>query len=201
MKSKIKYVISILVIIFAAFIYAHIAKTRAIYDRVVDTSEYGHTGALVDMVVEQEFICQENSLDAIRIKCALNGNPQNTYLVYSLEDLEENKVVAEGRADAGKAEVTRMFEFRFDTVENTKDKHYRFTVSPEGASENSALIFYFENKTENNTVMLLDGERIEGTLILKTVTDRFDVETFIVVVLFGIYIVSFFNFLYKLFKQ
>ena len=49
--------------------------------------------------------------------------------------------------------------------------------------------------------MFLNKEKIEGTLILKTVTDRFDVETFVVVLLFGAYIAFFFNFLYKMFKQ
>ena len=97
MKSKIKATIGSIIFILAAFLYAHIAKTTAIYDKEVDTSEYGNTGALIETEVCQEFVCQENSLDAIRIKCTLNGNPQNTFLLYTLEDLDENKVVAEGR--------------------------------------------------------------------------------------------------------
>ncbi len=201
MKSKIKATIGSIIFILAAFLYAHISKTTAIYDKEVDTSEYGNTGALIETEVCQEFVCQENSLDAIRIKCTLNGNPQNTFLLYTLEDLDENKVVAEGRVDAGDAKITRMFEFRFDTVENTAGKHYRFNVWPEGASENGALGFAFERKVEENTNMLLNDEDIEGTLILKMVTDRFDLETFVVVLIFGVYIVFFFNFLYKLFRQ
>lgn len=201
MKSKIKVIIGSIIFIFAAFLYAHIAKTTAIYDKEVDTSEYGNTGALIDTEVQQEFMCQEHTLDAIRIKCALIGNPQNTFLTYTLEDIDENKLVAEGKVDAGDAKVTKMFEFRFDTVDNTAGKHYRFTVNPEGASENGALSFAFEHKMENNTNMSLNGENIDGTLILKMVTDRFDMETFIVVLIFGAYTVFFFNFLYKLFRQ
>lgn len=201
MKSKIKVIIGSMVFIFVAFVYAHISKTTAIYDKEVDTSEYGNTGALIETELCQEFMCQENTLDAIRIKCALIGNPQNTFLKYTLEDIDENKVVAEGKVDAGDAKVTRMFEFRFNTVENTGGKRYRFNVWPEGSSENSALSFAFEHKVEKNTRMLLNGENVEGTLILKMVTDRFDLETFIVVLIFGVYIVFFFNFLYKLFRQ
>lgn len=201
MKSKIKVIVGSIIFIFAAFMYAHIAKTTAIYDKEIDTSEYGNTGALIDTEVQQEFMCQENTLDAIRIKCALNGNPKDTFLIYTLEDIDENKVVAEGKVDASDAKVTKMFEFRFDTVENTANRHYRFTVNPEGASEEGALSFAFERKVEENTNMSLNGEEIEGTLILKMVTDRFDMETFVVVLIFGVYIVFFFNFLYKLFRQ
>lgn len=201
MKSKVRIIIGSIIFILVAFLYAHIAKTTAIYDKGVDTSEYGNTGALIDTQVQQEFMCVENSLDAIRIKCALNGNPQNTFLTYTLEDIEEDKVVAEGEVDASNAKVTKMFEFRFDTVENTANKHYRFTVNPKGASEVGALSFAFEHKVEKNTYMSLNDDVIEGTLILKMVTDRFDMETFIVVLIFGVYIVFFFNFLYKLFRQ
>lgn len=201
MKRKIKVIFGSLIFIFVAFIYAHIAKTTAIYDKEIDTSEYGNTGALIDTTVQQEFICWEKSLDAIQIKCALIGNPQNTFLIYTLEDIDENKVVAKGKVNAGDAKVTKMFEFRFNTVENAANKHYRFTVDPEDASEEGALSFAFERKMEKNTHMSLNGEEIEGTLILKMVTDRFDMETFVVVLIFGIYIGFFFNFLYKLFRQ
>lgn len=201
MKSKIKVMVSSIIFIFVAFVYAHISKTTAIYDKEIDTSEYGNTGALIDTEVRQEFICYEKTLDAIRIKCALNGNPKGTFLRYTLEDIDANKVVAEGKVDASAAKVTKMFEFRFDTVENTANKHYRFIVNPEGASEEGALSFAFEHKVEENTNMSLDGEEIDGTIILKMVTDRFDIETFVVVLIFGIYTVFFFNFLYKLFGQ
>lgn len=201
MNKKIKLSIGIIIFIFVAFLYAHIAKTVMIYDKEVDTSQYGSTGALVDMEIQQEFVCKENKLDGIRIKCSLLGNPENTSLGYLLEDLDDNKIVAKGNVDASNAKVTKMFEIRFDTIQNTKNKHYRFTVNPNGENDNSALSLAFQKKTEKGTKMFLNKEKIEGTLILKTVTDRFDVETFVVVLLFGAYIAFFFNFLYKMFKQ
>ena len=58
--------------------------------------------------------------------------------------------------------------------------------------------FSYEPKTEKGTELLINGNN--GTLIAKTVTNRFDMETFCVVLLFVLYIVFFVKFLYRLFK-
>ena len=60
--------------------------------------------------------------------------------------------------------------------------------------------FSYEPKQEKDTALSINGKNTDGTLIAKTVTNRFDIETFCVLVLFILYIVGFFKFLYKLFK-
>ena len=58
----------------------------------------------------------------------------------------------------------------------------------------------YERKAEENTNMLVDAEEIDGTVVMKTVTKRFDLETFFVVLVFAVYIMFFIRLLYKLFK-
>ena len=59
---------------------------------------------------------------------------------------------------------------------------------------------FFERKTEQGTKFWINDEETDGTLIMKAVTNRFDAETFCVLLLFIIYVIAFMKFLYKLFK-
>ena len=60
--------------------------------------------------------------------------------------------------------------------------------------------FSYEKKVEPGTKFVVNGNDIEGTMIIKTITNRFDLETFFVVTIFVLYIVVFLKLLYKLFK-
>ena len=51
-----------------------------------------------------------------------------------------------------------------------------------------------------DTELIISDNHTEGTLILKTITNRFDFETFAVLLIFVLYIVVFMKFLYRLFK-
>ena len=53
---------------------------------------------------------------------------------------------------------------------------------------------------ETDTELKISEQIQEGTLILKTVTKRFDIETFVILLIFVLYIIVFLKFLYKLFK-
>ena len=66
-------------------------------------------------------------------------------------------------------------------------------------AENS-VNFCYTVKQEENTNMYLNGEEIEGTVVLRTVTNRFDMETFCMLLIFVLYTIMFMRFLYKLFK-
>ena len=76
-----------------------------------------------------------------------------------------------------------------------------YVENPEGDVEKTLGVgFSYEPKTEKGTELLINGNNVDGTLIAKTVTNRFDMETFCVVLLFVLYIVFFVKFLYRLFK-
>ena len=92
--------------------------------------------------------------------------------------------------------------FRFDRISECKGKTYTLYVeNPDGDVEKTLGVgFSYEPKTEKGTELLINGNNVDGTLIAKTVTNRFDMETFCVVLLFVLYIVFFVKFLYRLFK-
>ena len=200
MKKKIQVIIAGIIIVAGSFLYAHIGKNNYIYDRAVDTSEYITTGSFLNETVQERFKSNEDTLDGVRVKCRITGTPSDTVIKYSLTDAETQKVVANGETKATDLESGKFYNFKFDTVKNCKDKEYIFSIGTEGEIPDNAVLFCFERKTEQGTKFWINDEETDGTLIMKAVTNRFDAETFCVLLLFIVYVIAFMKFLYKLFK-
>ena len=200
--KKIKWVIGICLILVLAFVYAHIAKANMIYDKSIDSSEYQNTG-VVEGIIEQSFVCTEDSLDGISVKCQLNGDTTGISVKMELYDNETNALVAESEVDAEKIKNGKFNEFSFNTVENTNGKSYTVTFQNMNADVVSGrgVSFSFQNNTEDGTKLVINENETQGTLILKSITDRFDVETYVVLLLMIAYIAGFLVFLNKLFGK
>lgn len=201
MKKKSKVVIGIVLIVAFAFCYAHIAKRNNIYDRQIDSSKYIGTGVIKDSL-EQEFVSNEENLDGISLKCQYQGDAAGTSLEIELIDYDTNKAVATSILSAEDIKTGKFNTFKFDTVEGCKGKTYKVVVNEKNADfeASKGIGLLYQSETENNTRLTINGKNTQGTLIMKTVTNRFDVETFCVLLLFILYIYGFIKFLYKLFK-
>ena len=200
MKRKIQILVGGVGIILLAFAYAHISKTYCIYNTEADTSEYLSTAAVLNEEISQSFVSNEDSLDGVRVKIRLTGETSSVDTLYKLIDLDSNNVVAEGSVESKEFEDSKFYEFEFKTVESTMDKKYKFVILNQGESSGNSVDFCFETNTERDTNLTINNNEQEGTLILKTVTNRFDLETFCVLLIFIIYILLFLKFLYNLFK-
>ena len=201
MKKKIKIIIWCIIVVAVAFVYAHIYKTHNIYDKDVDTSAYLSTGIISSTGIQQQFKTQEEYLDGVRIKCIVSGNTENVIVCYELKELKSGKSVASGKVEAKKAKNSKFLNLPFERVEKTKGKTYEISISLENETEVDGIAFSYEQKTESDTSLTINGEKLkDATLILKTVTHRFDFETFIVLLVFVLYVVLFMRFLYNLFK-
>lgn len=198
--KKVKGIIGVVILLVFAFVYAHIAKMNMIYDKTVENSEYQSTGWGKDNVIEQSFISSEKTLDGINLKCQTTGDVSKVSLCYTLEDVANEKVVATGKISASELESTKFNKIIFDTVENSKNKEFLLTVWNEGATDTDNISFYYQPQTENGTELMINEEKTEGTLILKTITNRFDFETFCVFLILIGFMYFFMKVLYKLFK-
>lgn len=199
--KKVKIVVGIIIIIIVAFSYAHIGKVNLIYDKSVDNSEYMGTGVF-EGTVEESFVCVEDTLDGITAKCQLQGDASGTGIKMTLIDEKLDKKVAEAELTAEEIDNSKFNEFTFHTLQNCRGKTFRviFENINESIENTKGIGLLYQPETEKNTHLNINGEKTEGTLIIKTVTDRFDAETFCVFLLFVLYIVFFIKFLYKLFK-
>lgn len=192
--KKIKKMAAVIILILIAFIYGHIHKTHAIYDRTVENDQYIMLDGSQSQIT-QEFLCEEDSLDGIQVKCQnLQEDPEAEIRVY-LQDCENGGIVAKSVKKAGEIKTGKFNEFSFDTVSRCRGKAYKVVF------EKDFLALYAEKTSEEGTNLKINSEESEGTLILKTVTYRFDIETFCVFMLLVSYICVFFQFLNWLFSR
>ena len=192
--KKIKKMAAVIILILIAFIYGHIHKTHAIYDRTVENDQYIMLDGSQSQIT-QEFLCEEDSLDGIQVKCQnLQEDPEAEIRVY-LQDCENGGIVAKSVKKAGEIKTGKFNEFSFDTVSRCRGKAYKVVF------EKDFLALYAEKTSEEGTNLKINSEESEGTLILKTVTYRFDIETFYVFLLLVLYICVFFQFLNWLFSR
>ena len=200
MKKNVQIIIGAIIVFAACFFYSYIDKTHCIYNEDIDTSDYLSTAAWLNETVCQNFISHENSLDGIKVKVRLTGETDTIECSYQLLDVQENRVVAENVVTGENFKDSKFYVFRFDTIEECKGKEYQFIIENMNETSGNSIDFCFEPNIEKDTKMQINGDEYIGTTILKTVTHRFDVETFCVLMLFVLYIVLFLKFLYKLFK-
>ena len=192
--KKIKKMAAVIILILIAFIYGHIHKTHAIYDRTVENDQYIMLDGSQSQIT-QEFICEEDSLDGIQVKCQnLQEDPEAEIRVY-LQDCENGGIVAKSVKKAGEIKTGKFNEFSFDTVSSCRGEAYKVVF------EKDSIALYAEKTSEEGTNLKINSEESEGTLILKTVTYRFDIETFCVFLLLVLYICVFFQFLNWLFSR
>lgn len=198
--KKGKLFIGIAALLIFAFVYAHIAKMNVIYDKTVDSSEYQSTGWKQDTVIEQSFISKEDRLDGINIKCQTSGDTNSVALCYSLEDTADKKVVATGKIVAEEIESTKFNQITFDTIQNCRNKEFKLKIWTESPSDIEGMSYYYCIGTEEGTEFVINGEKTEGTLVIKTITNKFDIETFCVFLIMIAFMIAFMKVLYKLFK-
>ncbi len=199
--KKVKTILGIIVVLIAAFFYAHIAKANEIYDRSVDSSEYIGTGVFEE-IIEQEFVCKEDTLDGISAKCQLQGDAAGMSVNLALIDNKTGNIAAESSLRAEDIKNSKFNLFSFPTVENCRGNSYtvRFESKEEILEESKGIGLVYQPETMKDTKLEIGSRETEGTLIIKAVTNRFDLETYCVLLIFIVYIFVFIKFLYKLFK-
>lgn len=202
MKKYIKTGIGILIVVILAFLYAHIDKNSYLYDRNADTSTFLNTGILLDgEKISQEFISEEDILDGMNIKCAVQGENAGVEVHYTLQDVETKKEIASGTMKAGEIKNNKFNLFKVKQMNGTEGKRYLFEITETGADAANGVSFYVvPEKADTAQQLSIKNNETQGALAVRTVSHRFDVETFVVLLGFVLFIVIFMKLLYKLFK-
>ena len=199
MKRRISIIGLSFIVIIATFLYAHIDKMNPIYNQDIDTSQYmqlnGNEGKIT-----QRFVSVEDKLDGISIKCQVAGSLQDVEIEYLLVDLSNDKIVAEGVEKGIDIENSKFHWFEFATVDGCLGKEFEFVLDCKNTTDINTVTFSYEGNTEKNTQLEAGDTTINGTLIFRTITQRFDFETFCILLVFILYIIVFLKFLYHLFK-
>lgn len=201
MKSKIKFLILALVIVGLSVAYSFVDKTVSIYDTKVDTSDFQSISMEIGKELSQTFICTENNLDGISLKISADNVSDNTQVLigYSLIDNDSKEIVSEGRVTLEELQSGSFFKIRFDRISECAEKEYVLTMSLLECPSGNIRLFYAPGNA-GSMELDYDGEHIDGVEVMRTLTHRFDVETFVVTICFAVYIILFMRWLYKLFE-
>lgn len=200
MKKWMKYVMLSALAAAVCFLYAHIDKVHNVYDTTTDNSSYISAYIAEDSFVSQSFRCTEDHIDGISLKLLLGGEAKEGELHYRLLD-ESGQELLHGVYPFEQINSERINKIMFDeTVENTKDNVYKISLEAEGLDAGGSLGIYYDPVGVRTGDLEVNGGKTEGTLVLRWITHRFDVETFIVTLGIIVYFVSFFKILYRLFS-
>lgn len=199
MKKKLGWIILAVVLLAFTCVYAIVDKNNAIYDRAVDTSKYVALGLEQGETVSQSFTSKEDKLDGINIKMSVSGQANEKKISYVLKD-DAGKTVASGDASLEKIKAGKFFSLKFDELTGCKGKRYTFELTVEQCEKDTQVIVYAVPGASKDSMLVVKGEKAEGVMVLRTITHRFDIETFVVTAIFILYVIFFIKWLSKVFK-
>lgn len=200
MKKWMKYIIFSIIAILFCYSYAHVDKTHNIYDAETDSSAYSAVNLEKKSLVSQSFECSEENIDGVAAKIVVNSVTEDGKLTYLLKNNEGQEVI-KGEVPICDIKSGRINKIKFDEgLDDCKGKTYTIIFGSLGLEEGESIGVYYDSLGKQMGELKNNEEKIEGTMILRTITHRFDMETFIVTLGFLFYFVGFFHILYKLFS-
>ena len=200
MKKKVISCLVVCLVIILSYFYAHIDKNSYIYNRNADTGSFYSTGILLDdEEVTQSFVAEEDCIDGINIKISLSGKVEKVVVRYAILDESSTKLY-EGTVPAVRLENNKFNQLEVEKINDTKGKTYTLVLSAENANEQNGVAFYLEPGRYSDQKLMIKGNETDGTLIMRSICHRFDVETFVVLLGMVAFVTGFMKVLYKLFK-
>ena len=199
MSKKIIMVLITVVLVALIGFYAIVDKNHPIYDAKIDNSELQSLELQEKDTVSQTFCVTEDLLDGVEMKMMVAGEPEEIVLKYELLD-ESGKQVLDGTCTMEDFKNGKFFEIRFDRVKGCKGKTYRFRMTVDACAKENTLSLYYADPQETGTSFVKPDGSVAGTMVLRTITHRFDIETFVVTACFAAYVVWFMRWLSKLFR-
>ena len=197
-KAIIKTVVIGVIVIAFAYMYSHIDKNHYIYDR--HTESFNGIGVLEeDEKIKQTFVSEDKAIDGINIKITTVGDIEDVVLHYSLIDEETGDIVAR-KVAATELKNNKFNYLHIPTVENAEGKEYTVVLTAENSDEENGVSFYAVPGKQTDQELQVDEEKQDGTLAMRVICHRFDVETFVVSLGIVLFISVCMKTLYKSFR-
>ena len=125
---------------------------------------------------------------------------RNLKSLYKKAKDEDDKKVASGSVSLEKIKAGKFFTLKFDELTGCKGKTYTFELTAEQCEKDAQIIVYAVPGADKEVPLEVKGEKAEGVMVLRTITHRFDIETFVVTAIFILYVILFIRWLSKVFK-
>lgn len=184
MKKKILSIVFAIILLAASFWYSHIDKNTYLYEKNMDTSEFVQTGVLEPGdKLTQTFVSREDVLEGINLKMSVSGDVSAVELKCSLINRETGETVS-GIIAGEEIKNSRFNRINFNRIEGAEGKQFDLVLEETGSDSLNGISLYTGG----------------GNLIVRTISHRFDMETFAVLLGFEVFIGTFLYALYKLFE-
>lgn len=202
MKKYIKYIMIAALLIAAAVVYASGSHDERVYNSDYDRKyhECRNTGILSEGTIKQKFTASKDSINGLAMKTTLHGDVSEVMLEYEIIEDENEKSIVKGEIPAEKLENDKFYRERFAAVKLNKGESYTIILKEKNATADSGIGFYFTPAEKPEDIFCINENETAGTLVIRTIVKEFQMETFVVLLLFILYIVVFLKILYKLFK-
>ena len=121
-------------------------------------------------------------------------------LQYALTDPESGEAIRQGKIQGLEIKNNKFNKLKFPVLKGTKGKNYILRLTESGTGEEAGVGFFLSPTGEQGQELRVRGNDTQGTLAVRVLTHRFDLETFIVLLGIIAFIAGFMKVLYKLFK-
>lgn len=201
MKSKLRKVVLIIICMCLTGWYAIIDKPVSLYNTECDTSAFQSITLEKGKEMLQTFIGVEEYIDGVALKVAADGvkDKSQATILYEIKDSDSGKSIVSGETNLKKLSSGKFFKIKFERIPDTKGKKFVLKIAIKDCPAGNVRVFYAPG-TDSNAMLVYDGQNIDGIGVVRTLTHRFDMETYIVTLCFLAYIVLFMRWLYKLFE-
>ena len=200
MKKRIVTCLVICVVLVLSYFYSYIDNNAYIYNKDADEASFFATGTLNgEEELTQSFVSQEDSIDGINIKVELLGSVENVILHYALFDEKLNEVY-EGKISATELDSHKFNVLKTSKISNTKGKEYTLVLSEENTDLQNGVSFYLSPGRQNEQDLIIKGNETDATLVTRLICNRFDLETYVVLIGMITFVAVFMKILYKMFK-
>ncbi len=203
MKKKLPFIIGLILTVLFALWYGYRDVTHLTYDNNVNTAAYSDMGILHEGdVLEQSFVSKEDRIDGFLVKTNAYGDHANVILDLSLVDAQTGDIVGSSEVSGADVKARKLQRFGIEPLSGCMGREYSIILTETGSSDVNGVSFYCQpdKGSGHEGVFLVNGSENNGTLVMKTVTRRFDTESFIVMLISVWFIWGFLWFLSRLFK-
>lgn len=200
MKKKIISCLMLAVIFTVSYCYSYIDKNSYLYDRSTDAGGFAVTGVLEEeKEIRQKFIADEETIDGISIKMNILGNVDNVVVNCRLLDASMQELCTVD-VYANTLDDNKFNQINFPSVKNAKGKQFTIVLKEKNADGQNGINFYYELRNQVEEELIIRDNQVDGVLVARSISRRFDVETFCV--LLGIigFVAIFMRVLYRYFK-
>ena len=198
--KKLRLVIIVLILIAFNTCYSFVDKTEKIYNSDISSGSYTNVGGMTeDYSVTQEFYCSYDNLSELSLRFATFDRVNKGNIEFVIVEKSSDKEVANGSLDTSKIINNEFNSIRFNTIKDSKDKQYLLKLKAVGIEGDNVITVYSTLPSDKDNILTINDRKIsKSALVMKVNCEKIlDIETFIVLVCFELYVAFFLKLLYK----